>query len=361
MELFFLILSIPALVTLTDLAGFLIAGRQIVSKVIMRPVEVAAMIILPLIYGNFGVENNCCGEDLDTAVFSPEHQLTMGVIIIVCLLAYFYATLRKTIAPPITEILVNALLYIGIILNIFIAIHTKEIWLALGGNMPIIILAVLVLAKNQKIFLEYSRQNDFTPQNKLESMAWHILNMKPILKFPVIFLICLPVLLVVTTFLLLFGQKPDSVIRAFTETYKHGLSQWDYQCENVACGGHYLCSVAAKGHKEIVKPVRLGVRNGGLIICNRQLLISNAFEELIQEKLPYLHKIIRRQYNKVGDLVHRHYHVFDNRFVSDFIYILMKPLEWLFLLVLYIWDKKPENRIASQYLNFVAANKKTNS
>ena len=47
----------------------------------------------------------------------------------------------------------------------------------------------------------------------------------------------------------------------------------------MTCGGHYLCSVAAKGHTQIVKPERFGVRNGGRIICNRQLLISNAFED----------------------------------------------------------------------------------
>ena len=96
---------------------------------------------------------------------------------------------------------------------------------------------------------------------------------------------------------MLFGQKPDSVIRAFTETYKHGFSQWDYKCDNVTCGGHYLCSVAAKGHTQIIKPERFGVRNGGRIICNRQLLISNAFEDLMQEMFPSLHRVIRQQYN----------------------------------------------------------------
>ncbi|MCC6290269.1 MAG: hypothetical protein IT249_20515 [Chitinophagaceae bacterium] len=29
----------------------------------------------------------------------------------------------------------------------------------------------------------------------------------------------------------------------------------------------------------------------------------------------------------------------------------MKPLEWIFLLVLYTFDKSPENRIAKQYLS----------
>ena len=35
--------------------------------------------------------------------------------------------------------------------------------------------------------------------------------------------------------------------------------------------------------------------------------------------------------------------------LADIIYFLMKPLEWLFLLVLYLFDTNPENRIAVQY------------
>lgn len=160
-----------------------------------------------------------------------------------------------------------------------------------------------------------------------------------------------PILTIITSVLLLFGQKPDSIVRAFTDTYHHGLSQLDYLCDNVDCGGHYLCSVAANGHKQIVCPIRYGERNGNKIICNRQLLIANAFEELIAQRLPRMHKVIRRQYNKVGNAIHKHYHLFNNKFISDLIYILMKPLELLFLFALYLFDTKPETRIAMQYLS----------
>lgn len=36
--------------------------------------------------------------------------------------------------------------------------------------------------------------------------------------------------------------------------------------------------------------------------------------------------------------------------VADIIYLLMKPLEWFFVMVIYLVDKKPEDRIAVQYL-----------
>jgi hypothetical protein len=108
--------------------------------------------------------------------------------------------------------------------------------------------------------------------------------------------------------------------------------------------------VAAKGHPTLVKPFRTGVRAGKQIKCNRQLLVSNAFEELLEQRHPVLHRLIRSEYNRVGNLVHRYYGVFDKVWVADIIYLLMKPLEGIFIVVLYLCDRHPENRIAQQYL-----------
>lgn len=348
MPFFLILIGLPFLIALIDFLGFLIKGKRIVNIALIRIVEIGAFLILPYMYVSLDNKNDCCGN---SATFSPEHQPTIWVIVIICLIAYFYSSYRKLISTPVLEIIINSFLLIGIVLNIFIAIQTKDTILAIGGNLSIILLAILVLAKNQKAFIEQSQELENSPKSKLESFAWQILKLQPIVKFPIIFILCLPILVIITAILLLVGQKPDSIVRAFTDTYKHGFSQWDYKCDNVQCGGHYLCSVAANGHTKIVRPQRGGIRNGHNIICNRQLLISNAFEDLIQDRLPFLHKLIRRQYNKVGNFIHRYYDIFNNKFVSDFIYILMKPLEWFFLLTLYTFDRKPENRIAKQYIS----------
>ncbi len=341
MPLIFLLIALPLLVVI-----FLATGVGKVNFIILKVTEIASFLILPYLYVSMDTRNDCCS---DSAPFSPAHNLTIFVYVVFCLAAYFYSSYRKKMATPILEIIVNSLLVFGIVLNIFIAFQTKDLLLAIFGNLPIILLALLMLVKNQKLFLAETR--NFIPKNKVQSVCWKLLNLQPLLKFPLLFIICLPLVIIITSLLLLFGQKPDSVIRAFTETYKHGFSQWDYKCDNVECGGHYLCSVAANGHKKFVKPHRFGVRNNGRIICNRQLLVSNAFEELIQEKMPYTHKFIRTKYNKVGDLIHHYYTIFNNKFVSDVVYVLMKPLEWFFLLTLYTLDRKPENRIAQQYLS----------
>lgn len=343
-----ILIFLPPLLVFIYFIGFLISGKRVIHIFLLRIAEIDSMIILPYLFSIMETENDCCGF---STPFSPEHRLTIIVIIILCLVSYFYSSYRNAMAPPVVEIIVNSFLVIGIILNIFIAIQTNELFLAVAGNVPVVLLGILVLIKNQKIFIEYATAKNFEPKNRFESFAWKVLHFRPIIKYPIILICCLPIAVVIIAILLLVGQKPDSIIRVFTDTYHQGLSQWDYKCNNVDCGGHYLCSVAANGHKKVVKPKRIGIRNGNYIICNRQLLVSNAFEELLEERTPFLHKIIRKEYNKVGNFIHRFYKIFNNKYLSDSIYYLMKPPEWFFLLILYTFDRNPENRISKQYLD----------
>ena len=81
-------------------------------------------------------------------------------------------------------------------------------------------------------------------------------------------------------------------------------------------------------------------------MVNRQLCIVNAFEQVIAEKIPSFHKLIRKIYDSTGYLISKH---IKSKLLADIIYFIMKPLEWLFLLVLYTIDLKPQNRIALQY------------
>lgn len=65
--------------------------------------------------------------------------------------------------------------------------------------------------------------------------------------------------------------------------------------------------------------------------------------------MPKLHKIIRRFYDNYGYPISKH---ITSQLRADVVYILMKPLEYLFLLVLYLFDAQPENRIAVQYSEY---------
>ena len=156
----------------------------------------------------------------------------------------------------------------------------------------------------------------------------------------------IPLTAILICILVLLGQRPDEAIRAFLETSDWNLSQ-KVSPPSVQYDAHYLCTVAVSGHEKLVKPTRVGIRRGEKIIVNRQLCIANAFEDLIQEKTPRFHHFIRYIYDKYGFPLAEH---IKTAWQADITYIIMKPLEWIFLMVLYIFDKKPENRIATQYI-----------
>ncbi|MPQ45184.1 DUF6688 domain-containing protein, partial [Clostridium tarantellae] len=167
-------------------------------------------------------------------------------------------------------------------------------------------------------------------------------------KLPILCIIALfPVLIIIQLILVLFGQQPDSFIKAFldTSTYKYSTII-PPDPVSIPRRGHYLCTVSARGHKKIVKPLRNGIRHGNTILVNRQLLVSNAFENILEQYTPKLHKGIRYIYDKFGYPLSKH---INNKYTADFTYFIMKPLEWLFIIVLYCIDKNPENRISIQY------------
>ena len=166
------------------------------------------------------------------------------------------------------------------------------------------------------------------------------------------FLLMWPLLGIIICILLLFGQQPDSTIRAWTETSDWNLSLHTAP-QNIYYDEHYLCTVAAGGHRRVVKPIRMGVRHGHPVIVNRQLCVANAFEQILEERVPDLHRRIRNFYDRYGFPIAK---LIRSPYAADVVYFIMKPLEWVFLLVIYATDVKPENRIAVQYLpkNYVS-------
>ncbi|NLM34294.1 MAG: hypothetical protein GX206_02550 [Clostridiales bacterium] len=82
-----------------------------------------------------------------------------------------------------------------------------------------------------------------------------------------------------------------------------------------------------KGHKRIVKPIRAGIRHGNRIVVNRQLLVANAFENILEQYTPSFHKFIRYVHDKYGYPLSKH---INSPLSADLVYILMKPLECFF-------------------------------
>lgn len=347
--LFAMFISGP--LVLIDFLVFLTEKRNILSGGLLTLIESLTLIVYPLIYlwtSDFDMGNDCCSQ---SAFFSPTHRLTLYIIITICVIAYFYSKFRSNLAPPLLEVFVNAVLVGAVVLNIFLIAHGSEGWAFwLVGSGAIIILYFYQMLYNHKQILAAFQEDRSASGQSLNSIA-HFILMQPLYKkAPLLFLFCLPVLLLLASVLLLFGQQPDSFIRAFTDTYNHGLSSLD--CSNVTCPeGHFLCTIAASGHVAFVKPLRMGIRQNVAIKVNRQLLVSNAFEDLLAERLPFFHKPIRNMYNVIGGNCKKLYDALENKWLADAVYLVMKPLEWFFLFNLYLFDCKPENRIAKQYLH----------
>ena len=227
----YFIFLVPGLIVLGEFLDFLFTGKILYFSKIKRNrfrkinfilSEFSCLIILPFIFSimnDLGHKRNCYTGG---AYFSPNHQLTIYTLILACIGFYFYARYREKIAIPIIEIVTNCFLLIGVILNVFIAIQIGGIGLV--GNIPIIMLFLIALNANHKLLLDNIKQYTNDNQSTLTKLSLRILTLKPIQKIPILLALCLPTLVIIAGLLLLFGQKTDSIISAFTETYRHGFS-----------------------------------------------------------------------------------------------------------------------------------------
>lgn len=209
------------------------------------------------------------------------------------------------------------------------------------GNIFILSVAAVKKQIRQQVQL-------FADRNNNEGKAgWLYRRMTRISQYTVLVFLCFFFLIAILEIIfILMGQGAEAPVKAFTET-----ADWTFSKQIPPppreYDGHYLCTVAAGGHKKIVKPLRYGTRRGETIVVNRQLCIANAFEDYIQEKMPLVHKQIRGFYDRYGYPISK-YITTPHR--ADIVYLCMKPLEWLFLLFLYLFDVRPEQRISRQYL-----------
>lgn len=297
---------------------------------------------LPLLFFMYNlslIDMDPCGEP---AILN--NDLSYGFM-----LWYFFAFssfaisyFTKNKRPPLIELILPFGLLLGAGVSLVLAYHIGfDHFLTYMGAIPVAILYIRQLWRNhqrvQQHLLQIQTEGFWAKiYLKIETTYW--------LKIPVMLTLALPIVSIMTVILYLFGQKPDDLLQAFNDTCSYGFSKTDYCGECV--DGHYLCTIAAYGDPKLVKPLRAGYRHGKKIIVNRQLLASNAFEELLAEKSPMLHRYLRKNYDRYGLNMAKHLH---KAKFSNLTYFLMKPLEWGFILTLYLCTCNPESRIDRQY------------
>lgn len=288
------------------------------------------------------------------ASLANEYIVPLVFLLTLGMFSFLIVTLNYGSLSPIVYLVCSTLIILNIIFAIAYLTHTGfshdgeeySVLLLQFSFLSLLFLYIARLKDSLNQFLDSQNGKETEYNNKFIIFLYRISNNYQ--KMSKLWAICLfPVLVIIQLILLLFGQRPDSFIRVFLETSSFNYSNVPAPKPEIIEGdGHYLCTVSAKGHKKLVKPIRAGIRRGIRIPVNRQLLIANAFENVLEQYIPTFHKMIRTFYDRYGYPISRH---INSKWSADIIYLLMKPLEWFFLVVLYTVDKKPENRIHMQY------------
>lgn len=285
-----------------------------------------------------------------TPIFTESYPV-LWTLILAAVLGYCivnFSAIEKI--PPLSMVLGLAAMYLGTGFSILWTIHVfkgelPDLYLFLLPFCCICITARTVMKKKKEWRKSRQMEPKETGKNSFLKRCNRILYDSG--SWPMAaFLFMWPLLGIIIGILVLFGQEPDAVIKAFTETSDWNLSR-RVAAQNLYMDEHYLCTVAAGGHERIVKPIRLGIRHGHEVIVNRQLCVANAFEQILEEKTPGFHKVVRGFYDRYGFPIGKL--IMKSRLAADVTYYVMKPLEWMFLMVIYLVDAKPENRIAIQY------------
>lgn len=298
------------------------------------------------------------GDDYYTAIdpvdggytpFASKHLPTILVFFALSIFGLIKLWYKGRALPPLLFSLCVVFVIIGIPISAMVIIQTSTNTEQSGETFLFALLPVFYLVATFLVFCKIVDQEVNSASTKTyRNKFLNYLNQKlaktetqPIW----IFLMLVPVFVIIVAILMIFGQDANSITKVFTETTTWTFSQKTHP-PYLDHTGHYLCTVAVCGDPKVVKPLRLGKRHGHEIIVNRQLLIANAFEELIQENAPRLHRVIRNFYDKYGYPLSRK---ITTAKASNAVYILMKPLEYFFLMVLYLCSAKPEEKINKQY------------
>ena len=366
MLIVFVILTAPGAAIVSE-AAFLLVSVKRPEKITRKKKTVFLAVDLITVFlaiimemGYLGLSEVSFDAGWQTQLYnSQKHQpiytgslptfITIAVIGIAGLCVLNLIRVNRT--PPLIPVLAMSSMYLGVILSIVFTIHVFDFGrmglLELYLLLPPIAFILMSLRAILCIVREYDpspdRMSKVEGSSALSSLFGFLNNSE---KWPLAALVMMiPLLGILICILMIFGQAPDAAIKAFTETADFRLSQ-KIPPQQLYYDEHYLCTVAAGGDRKIVKPLRMGIRHGHPVVVNRQLCVANAFEQVLEERTPRFHKAVRSFYDRYGFPVAG---LIRTKKAADIVYFLMKPLEWLFLIVLYLTDAHPEDRIAMQY------------
>jgi hypothetical protein len=281
--------------------------------------------------GNSCVETPCDNSNVHRPLAEPA-VYSLCIFHILSVFAYGISRKRPRLLIPTVEILIIGGLLLGIIVQLLLAIQFGR-WLAYGlvlapfalpGASPLFAITLFVLQIRRRL-------------------ERHVAARTELAKITGFTLLLLGFYGAITA---LFAKRSTAAFDVFTQTCDYTFSQIAIVIDNSPCG-HYLCTVAACGHPRLVRPLRVGIRQGRPILVNRQLAIANAFEELLQERFPRFGRLARKIYDRFGLPISKY---IQSRFWADLVYLAMKPAEWFFYgFLLFVDPGCPEERLNRMY------------
>lgn len=309
------------------------------------------------------VRNESCGEDMDMfRAFAEPWVLAPCALHVVVALAFALSRRRPDRLPPAVEALTLSLMMVGVVLHAALGVQLGASFLVVGLavfplGLPVVApwLTVALFAGELRERLQRRGEEErVTEPTPLPADVYRHVELAPEeAPPPVMSRAWMARAAALTPALLgaygvlsaLLGGRRGAAVAAFTDTCGHTFSRVAVTVVHNDC--HYLCTVAAQGHPWLVRPERMGVRNGNPIIVNRQLAVANAFEDLLHTRWPRFGAWCRRVYDRVGLPVSRYLR---RRWMADAVYVVMKPFEWCFYAALLALDPgDPEARIDRMY------------
>lgn len=317
--------------------------------------EWLSFVILPIVgYGTIFLLAN---EDI-AGVFHPNYFMALIVFQIVSFILYFISRRWKHQLGPLFVTIVPSIFMLSIILLAVELIHLSGLFLlsiTIGWIMiflPICMLtyygmisAIIFLIAETIAVLKQEKPSEErlkhypTPLRFMYDLFYNRLS--GLLK-----LLLLPIMACIVHVLsrLFYTSNSTPILDAMIECSDGFITGGG----SILGGGgsEYLVTIAGHGNEKLVKPIFIGYRNGHRIKVNRQLQICNAFEQLMEEKIPRIHAPLRKGYDAMQIPIEKWKH---RRWLANLLFLLFIPLEKVFLLVLYLLEKNPELRISRQY------------
>lgn len=255
------IIILPYTVTISQCIEFFLPKENktdFIRSYILEIISIFIILIYTPIYIVF--HNICVFSDwqmtlYNNALHTPIYTQSFITVLFFALLAiigYFilrFIPLKKL--SPILIVMSFSFMYMGCIISLLYLVQVFSFDYLFLSFMPIHAILITVHISQQKIkewqhiqkVIKIPFTNPFLSYLytlTLNSQNWPLLS----------FLCMIPILIISIMILVLFGQKPDALIQAWTQTSDWNLSK-QVSPQNIFYDEHYLCTVAAGGHKKL--------------------------------------------------------------------------------------------------------------